>query len=214
MLTGNLTNILGHDDRGDRPLEVLLMAAWGVQRELDRLSLRVMRWINGTLAGSDLPHEPGLATTKTYQPGEMPLPTRPRPGLKSRHQELSSEAASSSSQLKAAVAANRPRLEEEVQTNEMMEHLNEMRDKLNRVRKTFARTEEDRFMWRRLFEDCNKKREEIEWLIQEYKVRSEQLGITKTERPEPAGSVPRGLSPMELLTPCELSQRTEVQDPT
>ena len=48
MLTDALTNILGHDNRGDRPLEILLMAAWGVQGELDRLSQRVMRWINGT----------------------------------------------------------------------------------------------------------------------------------------------------------------------
>ena len=110
--------------------------------------------------------------------------------------------------------ANRPRVEEEVQTNEIMEPVNETRDELNRVRKTLARTEEDRFMWRRLFKDCNKKREDIECLIQKYKERSEQLGKTKTERPEPAGSVPLGQSPMELLTPRQLSQRTEVQDPS
>ena len=34
------------------------------------------------------------------------------------------------------------------------------------------------------------------------------------ERPLPTGSVPHGQSPMELLTPREPSQTTEVQDPT
>ena len=64
----------------------------------------------------------------------------------------------------------------------------------------------------RLFEDCNKKqREEIERLKQEYKEQSERLGLTTMERSLRAGKVPRGQSPMELLTPCELSQTTEVQ---
>ena len=52
--------------------------------------------------------EPGVGTAITYQPGEMPLPARPTPGLRSTnffHQEMSREAASSSSQLKAAVPA-------------------------------------------------------------------------------------------------------------
>ena len=41
-LTAALTNILGHDNRGHRPTEVLLMAAWGEQGVLDRPSLRVI----------------------------------------------------------------------------------------------------------------------------------------------------------------------------
>ena len=48
-------------------------------------------------------------------------------------------------------------MEEEVQTNETMKHLNETKDKLDRVRKTLIRTEEDRDMGRRIIEDCNKK---------------------------------------------------------
>ena len=32
MLTAALTNILGHDNRGDRPIEALLMVAWGRTR--------------------------------------------------------------------------------------------------------------------------------------------------------------------------------------
>ena len=99
---------------------------------------------------SYLAHEPGVGITRTYQPGEMPLPTRPRPGLRSRyqafHQELSSEAASSSSQLKAAVPAKKAKVEEEVQMNETMDYLNQTRDELERVRKTLARSEEDRDM--------------------------------------------------------------------
>ena len=70
-------------------------------------------------------------------------------------------------------------------------------------------------MWRRLFEDCNKKQGEvIERLRQEYKERSEGLGLAPArQRLLPAGSVPRGQSPMELLTPRELSLTTEVQTP-
>ena len=109
-----------------------------------------MRWINGTLSGNVLVHEPEVSTTRTYQPGELTLPARPRRGLRSRHQavlnEMSSEAASSSSQLKAAVPAKRQRVKEEVQTNETMEHLNETKNDLDRVKKTVARTEEDRDM--------------------------------------------------------------------
>ena len=95
---------------------------------LDCPSLRVMRWRNGALSGNDLGHEPGVGTTRTYQPREILLPDMPGPGLRSRyrviHQEMSSEATSSSSQLKA-VLVKRPRAEEEVQANKTMEHLNE-----------------------------------------------------------------------------------------
>ena len=95
MLTAALTNILGHDNRGDHPTAVLLMAAWGQHGVLDRSSLRFMRSRKGALSGSDLAKEPGLGTARTYQPG-----------LQSRHQafrqEMSSEAASSSPYLKAA----------------------------------------------------------------------------------------------------------------
>ena len=59
----------------------------------DRPSLRVMRKRNGALSGSDLKDENGVGTRRTYQPGEMPLPNRSSPGMKSRHQEMSSEAA-------------------------------------------------------------------------------------------------------------------------
>ena len=70
-------------------------------------------------------------------------------------------------------------------------------------------------MWR-LFENCNKKQgEEIEYLRQEYKERSERLALTTAvERTIPTRDVPRGQSTMELLSPRELSQTTEVQIPT
>ena len=205
----------------DCPMKVLLMAAWGEQGVVDRPSLRcVMGWRNGALSGSDLAHKPGVGPTWTYQHGEMPLPARPRPDLRSKHrashQEMSSETASSCSQLKAAVPAKRPRVEEEMLTNKTMEHLNESKDELERVRKTLLRTEKDRDMWRSLFEDCNKKQgEEIERLMQEYKERPEGIRLATTkERSLPAGNFPRRQSPMELLMPRELSQTTEVQIPT
>ena len=74
MLLTALINILGQDNRGDRPTEVLLMAAYGERGVLDRPNMRVMRWRNGALSGSDLANEPGLGSSRTYQPGEMPMP--------------------------------------------------------------------------------------------------------------------------------------------
>ena len=45
--------------------------------------------------------------------------------------------------------------------------------------KTVLSTEKDREMWKRLFEDCNKKQdEEIERLRREYKERWERLALT------------------------------------
>ena len=57
----------------------------------------------------------------------MPLPTKPMPGLRRMHQELNSEAASFSSQLRTAVPPERARVEEEVQTNETIHDLNEVK---------------------------------------------------------------------------------------
>ena len=82
MLLVALINILGHENRGDRPTEVLLIAAYGERGVLDRQNMRVIRWRNGALSGSDLANEPGLGSSRTYQSGEMPLPTKPRPGLR------------------------------------------------------------------------------------------------------------------------------------
>ena len=94
-----------------------------------------------------------------------------------------------------------------------MKYLNETKDKPERVRKSLPRFEEERDTWKRLFEYCNEKQaDEKERLKQEYKERSERLVIsTAMERSIPEGSVPRWLSPMELLTPRELSQTMEVQ---
>ena len=85
MLLTALINILGHDKRGDHPTEVLLMAAYGKRGVLDRPLMRVMRWRNEALSGSDLANEPGLGSSRTYQPGEMPLPTKPKPGPRRMH---------------------------------------------------------------------------------------------------------------------------------
>ena len=70
-------------------------------------------------------------------------------------------------------------------------------------------------MWKKLFEDCNKKQgEEIERLRREYKERSERLVLTTAvEKVIPTRNIPRGQSPMELLTPRELSQTTETRLP-
>ena len=147
----------------------------------------------------------------------MPLPSKPKPGLRRGHQEMKIEAASSISPLRTVVPTKRAKVELGVQTNRTMQHLDGKKDELERTRKeldemtkTMLSTEEDRDMWKRLFEDCNKKQgEEIERLRRDYKKRSERLALTTAvENVIPARSVPRGQSPMELLTPREMSQTT------
>ena len=86
MMLVALISILGHDNRGDRPAEIYVMATYRERGELDRLNMRVMRWRNGALLGSDLANEPGLGSSRTHQLGEVPLPTKPRPGLRRMHQ--------------------------------------------------------------------------------------------------------------------------------
>ena len=222
MLLTALINILGHDNRGDRPTEVLLMAAYGERGVQDRPNMRVMRWRNGAFSGSDWANEPGLGTSRTYQPGEMPLPSKPKPGLRRMHQEMNNEAASSSSTLRIAVPPKRARVEQGVKTNQIMQDLDGMKDESERTRKeldemtkTMLTAEEDRDMWKRLFEDCHKKQgEEIERLRRDYKERSERLALTTAvEKVIPSRSIPRWQSPMELLTPREMSQTTETRLP-
>ena len=222
MLLTALINILGHDNRGDRPTEVLLMAAYGERGVLDFPNMRVMRWRNGALSGSDLANEPGLGSYRTYQPGEMPIPSKPKPGLTRMHQEMNSEATSSGSPLRAAVPPKRAKVGQKIQTNQTMQDLDEMNDELKSTKKeldemtrSMLQMEEDRDMWKKLFEDCNKKQgQEIERLRQDYKERSEQMALTTAvEKVIPARNVPRGQSPMELLTPREMSQTTETRLP-
>ena len=223
MLLTALINILGHDNRGDRATEVLLMAAYGEREVLDRPNMRVMRWKNGALSGSDLANEPGLGSSRTYQPGEIPMPSKPKPGLTRMHQEINSEAASSGAPLRAAVPPKRAKKGRKVQTDQTIQDLDgrkyeleRTKKKLDEMTKTMLSTEEDRDMWRRLFEDCNKKHgQEIERLRRDYKERSEQMVLkTAVEKAIPARSDPHGQSPMELLTPREMSQTTETQLPT
>ena len=150
------------------------------------------------------------------------MPSKPKPGLTRMHREMNSEATSSGSPLRAAVPPKRAKVGQEVQTNQTMQDLDEMNDELKSTKKeldemtrSMLQMEEDRDMWRKLFEDCNKKQgQEIERLRQEYKERSEQMAlITAVEKVIPARDIPRGQSPMELLTPREMSQTTDTQLP-
>ena len=154
-------------------------------------------------------------------PGEMPLPSKSKPGLTRMHQEMNSEAASSGSPpLRAAVPPKRGKVEQGVQTNRTMQDLDGMKDELEKTRreldemtKTTVSMEEDKDMLKRLLEDCNKKQgEEIERLRRDYK---ELMALTTAvEMVIPARSFPRGQSPMELLTPREMSQTRETRPPT
>ena len=116
----------------------------------------------------------------------------------------------------------RAKVGQKVQTNQTMQDLDEMNDELKSTKKeldemtrSMLQMEEDRDMWRKLFEDCNKKQgQENERLRQEYKERSEQMALTTAvEKVIPARDIPRGQSPMELLTPREMSQTTETRLP-
>ena len=74
--------------------------------------MRVMRWRNGALSRSDLSNEPGLGSSRTYQPGEMPMPSKPKHGLTRMHREMNSEATSSGSPLRTAVPPKRAKVEQ------------------------------------------------------------------------------------------------------
>ena len=130
-----LTALMGHDNRGDHPTEVLLMAAYGERGVLDRPNMRVMRCRNGALSGSDLAIEPGLGSSRTYHPGEMPLLSKPKPGLTRMHYEMNSEAASSGSSLRAAVPPKRAKVEQGVRTNRTIQDLDGIKDELERTRR-------------------------------------------------------------------------------
>ena len=117
----------------------------------------------------------------------------------------------------------RARVEEQVEVNEILqdfngtiEELEKTRKELDQVSKTMLTVEEDRDMCKKLFEDCTKKQsQEIERLRQEYKERKERLALTTAvEKVIPEKNVLRGQSPMELLTPRELNQKTELRPPT
>ena len=63
--------------------------------------------------------------------------------------------------------------------DEMNEELKSTKKELDEMTRSMLQMEEDRDMWRKLFEDCNKKQgQEIERLRQEYKERSEQMALT------------------------------------
>ena len=135
---------------------------------------------------------------------------------------MNSESASSGSPLRAAVPPKRAKVEQGVQTNRTMQDLDGMKDELERTRneldevtKTMLITEDDRDTWKKLFEDCNKKQgEEIESLRRDHKEQSERVAMTTAvKKVIPARSIPRGQSPMELLTPREMSQTTETRLP-
>ena len=100
--------------------------------------------------------------------------------------------------------------------NGTIEELEKTRKELDEMTKTMRIIEEDRNMWKKLFEDCNKKQGEvIERLRREYKQRSERLSSKAVvEKVIPTMDIPRGQSPMELLTPREMNQTTETRHPT
>ena len=164
-------------------------------------------------------NEPGLGSSRTYQPGEMPMPSKPKPGLTRMHQEMNSEAASSGSPLRAAVPPKRAKVEQKVQTNQTMQDLVEIKDELERTKreldemtKTKLSTEEDRDIWKRLFEDCSKKQsEEIERLRRDYKERMAlTTAVEKRMALTTAGSKPAATATEDITsdTGRQLGQST------
>ena len=112
----------------------------------------------GLSQGVTWANEPGLGSSRTYQPGEMPMPSKPKPGLTRMHREMNSEATSSGSPLRAAVPPKRAKVTQKVQTNQTIQDLDEMNDELKSTKKeldemtrSMLQMEEDRDMWRKLF---------------------------------------------------------------
>ena len=87
------------------------------------------------LSGIHLANEPGLGSSRTYQPSEMPMPSKPKPALTRMHQEMNSEAASSGSPLRAAVPRKRAKVKQKVQTNQTMQDLDGIKDELERTKR-------------------------------------------------------------------------------
>ena len=100
--------------------------------------------------------------------------------------------------------------------NVTIEELEKTRRELDQVTKTILSVEENRDMWKKQFEDCTKKQgQEKGRSRQEYREQSERLALTTAvEKVIPARNVPRGQSPMDLLTPREISQTAEMRPPT
>ena len=114
------------------------------------------------------------------------------------------------------------RVEEEAQTNETMQDLDrtvreleKTRKELNGMTKTMLTKEEDRDMWKRLFEDCNKMQgEEIEHLMREYKERSERLALTTSvERSKPAKKYSSWAVPDGAFDASQANQTKETRVP-
>ena len=98
------------------------------------------------------------------------------------------------------------RVEEEVQMNEMMQDLSETKKELDRVTKILRSVEEDRDMWKRLFEGCNKKQgEELERLRLEYKEQSERLALTTQWKEQ----YPQGMSSSAVPDGASYASRTK-----
>ena len=197
MLLVALINILGHDNRGNSPTKILLMAAYGERGVLDRPNMRVLRWRNGALSGRDVENEPGLGSSRTYQPGEIPQPTKPRPGLRRMHQDINSEAASSCSQLRPAVPPKRA-IVEEVQTNETLLDLKVTMQELEKTRKELDQVTKNLCFWR-----CHDTAE-LSWHLQ----RTSTFIRAINAKPAPCSGVTAPYGRIDDTGRVELSQDT------
>ena len=111
---------------GDRPTEVLLMAAYEKkstrppEHESDEVEKRGLS--QGVTWRMSLDWEVlGLTNQVRCQ-----CPSKPKPGLTRMHREMNSEATSSGSPLRAAVPPKRAKVTQKVQTNETIQDLDEM----------------------------------------------------------------------------------------
>ena len=138
-----------------------------------------------------------------------------KPGLTRMHREMNSETTSSGSPLRAAVPAKRAKVAQKVQTNQT--HTRSGRDERSAEKYEEGAGRDDQKHapdGGRSGHVDKKQGQEFERLWQEYKEQSEQVALTMAvEKVIPARDIPRGQSPMELLTPREMSQTTETRLP-
>ena len=218
MFVVALLNALGREGRGNRPMEVVLMLAFGESGTAERGRNRLMRWRRGEMSGHDLAREPGLGEQRDHRLGEMPLPVQPaQPLIGAKRQRDGPGPSHSVDSPTAAPPSKKVRVSEiEIQTSETIETLeqkekdqNELCAKLQEYR-AIARERDE---WKKKYEDLQVayKEDEIKHLKELYMAKVSQVSpeVLASMRPsEESNDTRPGTTAQELC----VSRGPEVLD--
>ena len=218
MFVVALLNALGREGRGNRPIEVVLMLAYGESGTAERGRNRLMRWRRGEMSGYDLAREPGLGEQRDHRLGEMPLPVQPaQPLIGAKRQRDGPGPSHSVDSPTTAPPPKRVRVSEiEIQTSETIETLekkerdqSELCAKLQEYR-VIARERDE---WKKKFEDLQVayKEDEIKHLKELYMAKVSQVSpevLASMISSEGSNDTRPGTTAQELC----VSRGTEVLD--